>query len=58
MSDRLGFMTTLPQSLCELREGLRRLLGERLPRLARPQPFGVRECPFELVPGCRIGQVV
>ena len=51
-------VAAFPQRLCERREGLGRLLGERLPSLTRPQPLGVRERPLEPV-ACRgVGQIV
>ena len=34
--DRVRIVAAFPQRLRDRREGLRRLLGERLPRLARP----------------------
>ena len=56
--DRVRVLTAFPQRLRDRRERPRRLLGERLPRLARPQPLGVRERPLELVAGRRVRQVV
>ena len=56
--DRLRVVAAFPQPLRDRREGRCRALGERLPRLARPQPLGVRERPLEPV-ACRgVGQVV
>ena len=53
-----GVVTALAQRLRNRREGRRRTLGERLSRLARPQPLGVRERPLEPVACHRVGQVV
>ena len=58
MCDRLRVVAALAQRLRDRREGCRHALGERLPRLARPQPLRVRERPLERF-ACRgIGQVV
>ena len=43
----MRIVSALPQRLCDRHEGLRRLPGERLPGLTRPQPLGVRERPLE-----------
>ena len=51
-------VAAFPERLRERRERLRRLLGERLPRLARPQPLRVRERPLEPVARRGVGQVV
>ena len=58
MRDRVRVVTALPQRLRDRREGLGRLLGERLPGLARPQPLWVRERPLEPIARRRVGQVV
>ena len=58
MRDRRRVVSALPQRVRDRREGLRRLLSERLAGLTRPQPLGVRERPLEQIARRRVGEVV
>ena len=55
---KCGSCPRSPQGLRDGREGLRRLLGERLPGLARSQPLGVRKRPLESIARRGVRQVV
>ena len=57
VGDRLRFVTALPQALRQRRESRRRALGDSLPGLAGPQPFGIGKRPLELVAHNRVRQV-
>ena len=58
VDDRVRILAALPQCLRDRRKRRRNPLGERLPRLARPQPFRILERPLELVPRRRVGEVI
>ena len=47
--NRLWIVATSPQVMGEQCESGRRMLGDFLPSLARPEPFGIGHRPFELL---------